>query len=171
MTCFPRRLPLVQMKHVSTLTTSGYELRLYIAASDKSLDYARIVAEFISHPDHSLISVKSRPNSILVKDLEKLVRCFENHLYLIKNNLGNASFDFLSYCCSFRIGGRQGEIRSEFEGEFTIQCLVNAGEPNDSQFSTYLGGEAVVTLGSANEFMNSLREVVSTIASLNKTSL
>ncbi|NEU84376.1 hypothetical protein [Nostoc sp. UIC 10630] len=92
-----------------------------------------------------------------MKDLEKLIQYLEWHIAAMKNDLGYQSQVFISYGNCFQIQALQGQLRAENEGEFTIRCMVNIDKPADDIFSTYVGGEGVISIKNTQLFISSLR--------------
>jgi hypothetical protein len=148
------------MKLIVSLVTSGYEIKFYLRKIDSSSEHIAIMVEFIGDHHYSILPIRSISNKMFLNDLEKLCIYLENHVSSINKNSSHVSEPFLAYGTVFRIKAMEGEARSNSEGEFSIQCMVNAGNPPGQIFSTYLGGLAVISIKNANEFTNTLREAI-----------
>ncbi len=122
------------MRHQCILDTSGYELVFYLQSLDATKKCVGILVEFRLKPSHGNFSIRSGATTTYIAELEKLIMYLENHISALKNNPGNQFHVFVTYDFSFQIQALAGEVRSESEGEFTIQCMVNIGQPEEEGF-------------------------------------
>ena len=153
------------MKYSASLKTSGYELKFYIRKLDQSPEHLGIIVMFLPCSEYSVPPIKSITNTMLVDGIEQLARYLENHISSLSHNPAFKSGVFLTYGDVFQMQALGGEVHSDSEGVFSIQCMVNVGNPTNQPFSTYLGGEAVITIKDANKFVEDLRVIIAELRS------
>lgn len=149
------------MKRKCVLETSGYQLVFYLASLDNSPNHIGLLTEFVLNASHDQsCKARSRAKPVYISQLQKLIPYLENHVAALVEKPGHESHTFVTYDLSFQIQALSGEVRSQNEGEFTIECLVNVGKPEGNPCSTYVGGEAVVTLKNLQEFTSDFQTVL-----------
>ena len=95
-----------------------------------------------------------------IKDLERLVNYFEEHIACLKVDPDNESSTFITYGLGFQVQALSGEVRSLSDGEFTMRFMVNVGQSDFEASRTYIGGESEVTLENIESFTSSLQSIL-----------
>ncbi len=142
------------------MPSSRYRTVFELKSIDSNREMLDLVVEFQVDPRLREISVRSVSSYIDIKDLKRLVTYFEQHIASLKENSNSKSSVFIEYGLSFQIQASEGEIRSESEGEFSLQVMVNIGQPAKGYPRTYIGGESVVTLENIQSFTSSVNELL-----------
>jgi hypothetical protein len=152
-----------QQKSISgkcLLETEGYRIVFELKTLETTKQDVDMVVEFQLNPCLSNMVVKSKPAFISIKDLQRLVTYFEEHIALLEEDPDSESYTFTTYGLGFQLQGLSGEMRSPNDGEFSIRVMLNVGESNLENSRTYVGGESVVTLENIHNFTLSLQALL-----------
>jgi hypothetical protein len=142
------------------LETEGYRIVFNLKGIEKTKTDMDLIVEYQLDPHLGLVLVKSKPEFIAVKDLQRLLNYFEEHISRLQEEPDYESYTFLTYGLSFQVQALAGEVRSPNDGEFSIRFMVNVGQTNVEASRTYVGGESVVTLANFQSFALSLQAVL-----------
>ena len=119
-----------------------------------------MIVEFHLNPHLGNVDVKFKPAFISIKDLQRLVTYFEEHIARLQQDPDSESYTFTTYGLNFQLQGLSGEVRSLNDGEFSIRVMLNFGLSNLEASRTYVGSESVVTLENIHNFTSSLQALL-----------
>lgn len=153
------------MRQHCILCTSGYKFGFYLQHLNSTKDSVGVISELIVNPSYGNHAFRSTAQIIFTKDLQRLSNYLEDHIAALQAKPEHDSDTFMSYDCTFQLTAFSGEVCANQEGQFSIQCMVNVGKP-EGGFSTYLGGEAVVSVADTYAFINCLRLFLNNLAAL-----
>lgn len=142
------------------LETEGYQILLELRSLETSKKDVDMIVEFTLNPHLGSISVQSIPGLIALKDLQRLITYFEEHIDRLKQDPDSESYTFVTYGLGFQVQALSGEVRSPDDGEFTVRFMVNVGQGKFEASRTYVGGESEVTLKNIKRFISSLQLVL-----------
>ncbi|MEO8286407.1 MAG: hypothetical protein ABI670_08210 [Chloroflexota bacterium] len=117
----------------------------------------RTIIEFKLDQRLGNVALATPPAWIFVKDLERLSSYLEEHLTRLSLNNDTESDVFTNSDLDFTAQAFSGEVRSDSDGEFSIQFMVNVGRTEDGRSHTYIGATSEITVENANSFVASLR--------------
>ncbi len=138
------------------LETEGYQILFDLKTLDSTTKDVDAVVEFILDPRLAEISVKSVPTFVAIKDLQRLIKYFEEHIALLQQDSDSESYTFVTWGLGFQVQALSGEVRSPNDGEFTLRFTINVGYVNKEASRIYVGGESVVTLENIHRFTSSV---------------
>lgn len=142
------------------LETDGYKIIFELKSLETSKKDVDLIVEFHLNPHLGSLVVKSVPTFTAIKDLERLVNYFEEHIARLKVDPDNESSIFITYGLGFQIQALSGEVRSLSDGEFTMRFMANVGKIDFEASRTYVGGESSVTLENITNFTSSLQGIL-----------
>ncbi len=142
------------------LETEGYRIVFNLKSLENNQQIVDLIVEYQLDPQLCFVVVKSRPEFIAIKDLQRLANYFEEHILRLQEEPDSESYTFVTYGLSFQVQALVGEVRSPSDGEFSLRFMVNVGQTNVEASRTYVGGESVVTLANIQSFTSSLQTVL-----------
>lgn len=142
------------------LETEGYKIFFELKSLETSKQDVDLIVEFQLNPHLGGLVVKSIPSIFAIKDLERLINYFEEHIACLKVDPDSESSIFITYGLGFQVQALSGEVRSLNDGEFTMRFMVNVGQSDFADSRTYVGGESDVTLENIKSFTSSLQSVL-----------
>ncbi len=142
-----------------TLQAEGFQFSFEVDYGRTDQEYVGMIVSFQLVPHLQSMSIHSDKTSISVKDLQRLIEYFEQHVAHIQDNPSYNSDVFLNWELGFQLQALAGEIDSldDEEGYFDIMCLVNVG---DRETRVYAGGESNVTLKDAKAFTETIKALL-----------
>lgn len=152
------------MSHDITLTTEGYVVTFHLEPRTDLRGSLDGTVVFALVPGLGTLEVQSQPMPISVDDLVRLTEYFEQHIANLRADADSEGETFVPMDLQFQMRASVGEVRSPDDGEFTLQFLVNVGQPDEESSSVYVGGEAVVTLEQIKRFLLPLRRLLTEVA-------
>lgn len=152
------------MSHEITLTTEGYVVTFQLEPRKDLRSSLDGTVVFTLVPGLSKMEVQSQSMPISVDDLERLAEYLQQHIVNLQADSDSEGETFVPLDLQFQMRASVGEVRSPDDGEFTLQFLVNVGQPDEESSSVYVGGEAVVTLEQIKHFLLSLRHLLTVVA-------
>lgn len=138
------------------LETYGYQVFFELKSLENNTNLVDLAIQFILNPRLRELSVKSEPSFIAIKDLRRLVSYLEQHIDSLKQNSNSISNTFLENGLGFQIQAFEGSVYSESEGDFTLQFMVNVGQPRKRCSRIYVGGESEITFENIKRFTSSI---------------
>jgi len=144
------------------LETDGYQVVFELKSmKEADEDVVDAIIEFRLDSRLGNLSIKSVPNFIYKKDLEDLIKYFENHIDSLQKDQFSTSEVFITYGLGFQIQAFAGEAISPEDGEFTISFVVNLGQADEDSSRTWIGGESVITFEKIRNFTKAIDEAIS----------
>jgi len=148
----------MKMLQQSILKTDGYHVTFdWIFLPEYSLMDA--VITFSTVPGLQLITAKSDVTYIRYKDMERLIKYFQDFVAEAMKDSKASTYVFVPSELGFNLQPSGGEIVSSDDGCFSLTFMVNIGRDPGGTY-TYVGGESLVDLVELQIFLDSLQEVI-----------
>ncbi len=118
--------------------------------------------EFFAYPHPRLgsLSVRSGTTWLFVSDLERLLRYLEEHIVSLQHDASSVSDTLVNLDLDFTLQAFSGDVQSFSDGRFSLLFMLNVGRRDEVSSSTYVGGEAVVTVAEVRHFVAAVRKVL-----------
>ncbi|MBE9114605.1 hypothetical protein IQ249_01725 [Lusitaniella coriacea LEGE 07157] len=143
------------------LQTDGYQVLLDFEFTDLTSEYIDSIIELNFNKKLSMPCIRSVKTYVSKEDLQLLIQYLENHINQLKKNKEHESLAFVSGELGFQVTALSGFVESSEYCEFSLLFMVNVGKPNEEISSTYIGAESMVTLDNVQDFICSLKSVIS----------
>jgi len=148
------------MPRQAVLRTEGWRAVFEVQPFDRTDRYLDLRIELQLDPNFGQMVIRSVPRKINVADLPRLVAYLAQHIQQLQENPKTESPIFVPLELGFQLVAFSGEVREPDDGEFTIQLLLNVGKAEHEGTNVYLGGQAVVTVGSIYGFARDIQHVL-----------
>lgn len=151
------------MSNKCQLKTEGYTITFELFGNVRTPDMdIKTEIEFFLYPHPRLgsLSVRSDITWLFVSDLESLLRYLEEHIVSLQHNPNSVSDIFVNLDLDFTLQAFSGEVQLPNDGGFSILFMLNIGRRDETSSSTYVGGEAAVSVAEVRHFMAAVRRVL-----------